>query len=112
VPITWAMDVCEAAPAADVTLHSALAALPVVLTLPLPAGGAPAGMAVAQAWPVGGDGATAASAMDVDGLDGVEGSTDLDGVNESESPETCSELACGCGYGYTCSGHRLTRARY
>ena len=60
---------------------------------------------------LGGDGATAASAMDVSGEPDTRMVRDeLDGVNESESPTEVPELACGCGHGYRCAGHRLTRS--
>jgi hypothetical protein len=54
VAAAWAMDVCAPEPTADGALSSARVNPTVVDVLPMPASGQPAGLAVAQAWPVGG----------------------------------------------------------
>ena len=88
-------------------VHAALAHLPVVWPFPVPADGAPAGTAIAQAVSME-VGSTAANALDLSGH--ADGGC-VDGVEGSKPPAALAELACGCGHGYACAGHRSTRTK-
>lgn len=102
--VTWAVE--GSGTSADKAPPADGGAFPTVRPTSMLAGGAPVGVAMAQAWPIGGDVALADDAMDVSGDAGVV--VDLVGEHESEETAACSEFACGCGYGYRCASHRLT----